>query len=173
MVSGSAKAYNQVTELNQPSPMIYQCLLLLQQVRDLTSSNKALRASWTNKDEVMKAVLKLFVLCRGDTGAAEESSDLVRSTSPSASTSANAPQDAPMEIIQSLILDLLADVDESMMAKAPLPKVSHQRESILMVACGSTQACNTATNPVCRISYNEQSHQAGYIGSGHGGRSIH
>lgn len=45
-------------------PLLYRCLELLQQVRDLASSNKALRALWVGKDRQLELVLKLFLQCR-------------------------------------------------------------------------------------------------------------
>jgi hypothetical protein len=45
-------------------PLLYQCLVLLQQIRDLCSTNKSLRALWTGKDAQLGLVLKLFLQCR-------------------------------------------------------------------------------------------------------------
>lgn len=55
-----AGSLNDLTSL----PLVYHCLLLLQQVRDLCDSNKALRASWTSKKTHLSLVLKLFLQCR-------------------------------------------------------------------------------------------------------------
>lgn len=163
----------QQSEMSKPPPMVYQCLLLLQQVRDLTGSNKALNALWTNKDSVMRAVLKLFTLCRGD---ASESMGLPSDTieaAPSPATIANNAQNAPMELIHSLILDLLAEVDESMMAEAPLPKVSRKTsELVLMIARGSSETCYSPTYPVRFLSDHEPSDQAEHFSVGNGSRSV-
>ncbi|KAK4688698.1 E3 ubiquitin-protein ligase listerin, partial [Tremellales sp. Uapishka_1] len=85
------------SDLEDPSTycLLYQCLVLLQQVRDLCQSNKTLKASWTAKDTHMKLVLKLFLHCRN----------------------ANS---TPLQLIQSLILDLLQDASEATMNEASL-----------------------------------------------------
>ncbi|WWC71538.1 uncharacterized protein I206_105496 [Kwoniella pini CBS 10737] len=81
------------------SCLLHQSLLLLQQVRDLCQSNKSLRASWTAKNDHMKAVLNLFLQCRD----------------------ANS---TPLLMIQNLLLDLLGDVPEKVMENASLGQLS-------------------------------------------------
>ncbi|WVR07509.1 hypothetical protein IAU60_004551 [Kwoniella sp. DSM 27419] len=79
--------------------LLYQSLVLLQQIRDLCATNKALRASWTSKDTHMKLVLNLFLQCRN-------------------------ADSTPAILIQSLILDLLGDIPEKVMENASLPQLS-------------------------------------------------
>ncbi|WVR00029.1 hypothetical protein IAU59_007171 [Kwoniella sp. CBS 9459] len=81
------------------SCVLYESLVLLQQVRDLCQSNKALRASWTAKDVHMKLVLDLFLQCRN-------------------------ADSTPIVMIQDLILDLLGDVPEKVMENASLAQLS-------------------------------------------------
>ncbi|WVF72830.1 hypothetical protein IAT40_007648 [Kwoniella sp. CBS 6097] len=81
------------------SCVLYQSLVLLQQIRDLCQSNKALRAAWTAKDAHMKLVLDLFLQCRN-------------------------ADSTPMVMIQNLILDLLGDVAEKVMENASLAQLS-------------------------------------------------
>lgn len=47
--------------------LMYQSLALLREIRDLCSSNKTLRATWTGKDVQLKLVVKLFLQCRNGT----------------------------------------------------------------------------------------------------------
>ncbi|OCF39032.1 hypothetical protein I317_07169 [Kwoniella heveanensis CBS 569] len=81
------------------SCVLYQSLILLQQIRDLCQSNKALRAAWTAKDAHMKLVLDLFLQCRN-------------------------ADSTPIVMIQNLILDLLGDVPEKVMENASLAQLS-------------------------------------------------
>ncbi|WWD19092.1 hypothetical protein CI109_103550 [Kwoniella shandongensis] len=87
----------EASKMDDPSTLclLYQSLVLLQQIRDLCQTNKALRASWTAKDAHMKLVLDLFLQCRN--------ADTV-----------------PLQYIQGLILDLLVDVPETVMENASL-----------------------------------------------------
>nr|XP_018261516.1 uncharacterized protein I303_05954 [Kwoniella dejecticola CBS 10117]OBR83674.1 hypothetical protein I303_05954 [Kwoniella dejecticola CBS 10117] len=81
------------------SCLLHQSLLLLQQIRDLCQTNKALRASWTAKDIHMKLVLDLFLQCRN-------------------------ADSIPLTMIQDLLLDLLGDVPEKVMENASLGQLS-------------------------------------------------
>jgi len=49
--------------------LMYDCLVLLREVRDLSESNKALKASWTSKKVHMSLVLQLFLQCRNGKSA--------------------------------------------------------------------------------------------------------
>ena len=80
--------------------LLYQSLVLLQQVSDLTETNKALRASWVNKDAHLKLVIKQFLRCR--------SSDSV-----------------PVRLIQGLVLDLVQVVPESAIDDTDLAELSN------------------------------------------------
>ncbi|WWC90682.1 uncharacterized protein L201_005618 [Kwoniella dendrophila CBS 6074] len=79
--------------------LLHQSLLLLQQIRDLCQTNKALRASWTAKDEHMKAILQLFLQCR-------------------------TAHSSPIAMIQNLLLDLLGDIPEKVMENASLGQLA-------------------------------------------------
>ncbi|WWD02614.1 hypothetical protein V865_000654 [Kwoniella europaea PYCC6329] len=81
------------------SCLTYQSLLLLQQIRDLCQTNKSLRASWTAKDDHMKAVLNLFLQCR-------------------------TADSTPLLMIQTIVLDLLGDIPEHVMENASLGQLA-------------------------------------------------
>lgn len=49
--------------------LMYDCLVLLREVRDLSESNKALKASWTSKKVHMSLALQLFLQCRNGKSA--------------------------------------------------------------------------------------------------------
>ncbi|KAK8854764.1 hypothetical protein IAR55_003503 [Kwoniella newhampshirensis] len=85
------------SKLEDPTTLclFYQSLLLLQQIRDLSQTNKALRALWTSKNVHMKLVLDLFLQCRN-------------------------ADSVPLQYIQGLLLDLLVDVPETVMENASL-----------------------------------------------------
>ncbi|KAL7422810.1 hypothetical protein Q5752_002106 [Cryptotrichosporon argae] len=80
-------------------PLVYWSLKLLVQVRDLCSTNKSLRASWTGKDAHMGLVVKVFLRCRS-------------------------AESEPLQFIHALVLDLLPDVPESVMEQASLPDLA-------------------------------------------------
>ena len=96
--------------MSQPDPLIYHALVLLQQIKNLSDSNKALRAIWMDQDQVMGSVVDLFTQCKSSTSTTEDSAIDVSET-------------VPMQLIHSLILDLLAGVSETRMAQASLPDV--------------------------------------------------
>ena len=75
--------------------LLYECLVLLQQVRDLCGSNKSLNATWTSKDKHLALVQGLFMQCRD--ARAE-----------------------PVKRIQAILLDLLQDVPQTAMEQADL-----------------------------------------------------
>lgn len=81
--------------------LLHECLVLLQQVRDLCETNKSLRAMWeVVKDKHLQLVLGLFLQCRDAQARA-----------------------APVRRIQDLILDLLQDVPEKEIKAADLGKL--------------------------------------------------
>ena len=80
--------------------LLYQSLVLLQQISDLAETNISLRASWVSKDAHLKLVIKQFLRCR--------SSDSV-----------------PVKLIQGLLLDLVQEASESAIGDADLAELSH------------------------------------------------
>ncbi|BEI93821.1 uncharacterized protein CcaverHIS019_0602800 [Cutaneotrichosporon cavernicola] len=79
-------------------PLLHAVLALLTEVRDLASSNKALRDLWVGKDAHLAGVVKLFLQCRD---AASE----------------------PLQLIHAQLLDLLGDASPEVMAAAGLPEL--------------------------------------------------
>ncbi|GMK59535.1 hypothetical protein CspeluHIS016_0801410 [Cutaneotrichosporon spelunceum] len=79
-------------------PLLHAVLALLTEVRDLASSNKALRDLWVNKDTHLAGVVKLFLQCRD---AASE----------------------PLQLIHAQLLDLLGDASPEVMAAAGLSEL--------------------------------------------------
>lgn len=98
----------QDASLSDPTSPLYASLVLLRQLRELASHNKALRAAWTNQDVLLKSVVQLFTQCRNRQTSSGESKEETAST----------------QLLHDIILDLLAEVPESMMAEASLPDVS-------------------------------------------------
>jgi hypothetical protein len=75
--------------------LLYECLVLLQQVRDLCAANKSLRAMWVGKEKHLALVLSLFMQCRNATTE-------------------------PVRRIQDILLELLQDVPQTAMEQADL-----------------------------------------------------
>ena len=94
-------------------PMLYQSLLLLRQIRDLSQTNKALRASWTAKDRHMGLVFDRLLQC----GFGEMPGDRGRLTCTEATS-------LPMLRVQHLLLDLSTDIPQSTLEVASLPQVT-------------------------------------------------
>lgn len=63
---GTAADILQNSRMDDPSSLclLYHCLSVLQQIRDLCQTNKSLRASWTSKADHMKLALDLFLQSR-------------------------------------------------------------------------------------------------------------
>jgi len=99
--------------------LMYNCLILLREVRDLCASNKALKATWTSKKTHLGLALKLFLQCRN---GESDYQPLVSRLTIADST--------PVQMIQTLLLDLLRDAGDDTVGDSGLPEVRHSDDCV-------------------------------------------
>lgn len=85
--------------------MIFNCLKLLDQIRDLSSSNKMLKAAWRErKDPIWEKVHDLFL---------ELAPTSIDSNKRKSSSTSNSTTSLPREIVAELLVDLVREVPSS------------------------------------------------------------